>query len=864
MRVKKILKKIILGFIIALLSIVVSAIILAFIFEKDIKALFVRELGKSLTAEISYHDFRFSLIRNFPYASINLTDVRLTASLPLKQTDTLIKADNIALSFSIWDMLRKNYTLKKVDVNNAMLQLRVFKDGSDNYHLWKESKTGKEGFKMDIRKVILRKTAVIWNNDMSGDKIHLTCSKISASWKMDKGKQKIRLKGELLLNRFFVSGADYFENKTITSDLIFQSDQSVKEYRIDQGKIMLGDLSLNVKGKIRERKNHSSVFIFLEGKNNKIAKLINEFPSEFENIKNSYDADGIFDMKITISGNYGRGKLPGVIISLSVNEGKVFHKGSGIKLTNINLKASYTNNHFFNPDSALVEILSFSSKINDGYLNGSLKLTDLNKPDIRLKAEIKGGLADVADLMGYDTLVDVTGNIKTKFTYTGRLESAEHITAGDFLAAEFKGEAAFQAVGFKIKDLDLVFKDISGTCSFNNNDVNLNNISGKLSGSDFTISGDMKNIFPFLLNKGGDIKIIAVFKSNSINLDELLSGREDNKNEYSIKLPENLSFALAADIRKIKFRNFEAGNLKGDFVFSKGVLTGDHLTFDAMDGSVTSDVRIEEQKAGGISVSCISSIGGVNIQKMFRSFENFGQKSLTDKQIRGTLFAQVSYSSLLNKHLKTDPSSVTAKANIRVENGELVDYKPLMGLSKYIRLEELKDVKFSSLDNIIDIRDQTIYIPEMEVRSTALNLQLTGTHSFKNEIDYHLKLLLSELLSRKIKRPKEDFGVVQDDGLGKTTLFIRITGTTENPVFRYDAKSAVQKVMNDFKKERENLKNLFKKDSLSVIEKRNAELQESGKFIIHWEEDAGTKPDSLSLKNIRKKSSEQKIKVEWE
>lgn len=861
---KKILKKIILGFIVALLSIIVSAVILAFIFEKDIKAIFVREISKSLAAEISYHDFRFSLIRNFPYASINLSDVRLTASLPLKQSDTLIKAGRIALSFSIWDMLRKNYTLKKVEVNNAKLHFRVFKNGSDNYHLWKEPMTGKEGFKMDIQKVILRKTAIIWNNEMSGNYIHLTCSKITASWKMDEGKQKIRLKGELLLNKFMVSGADYFENKTINADLIFQSDQSIKEYRIDQGKIMMGELSLDMKGKIRELKNHNSVFIFLEGKKNKIAKLINELPSEFDNIKNSYDADGIFDMQVTISGYYGKGKLPGVIISLSVNEGKVYQKESGIKLTDINLKASYKNKRFFNPDSALVEILSFSSKLNDGRLNASLKWTDLNRPDVQLKAEIEGALADVIDLLGYDTLVDVTGTIKTKFTYTGRLESAKQLSADNFLAATFHGEAAFQSVGFKIKNQDLVFKDISGSCSFNNNDVNLNSISGRLSGSDFTINGDMKNIFPFLLKKSGDIKIVAGIKSNFFNLDEILSGRGDGKNEYSIKLPGNLSFALTADIRKIKFRTFEAGNLKGDFVFSKGVLTGDHLTFDSMDGSVTSGLRVEEQSADRISVSCISSISGVNIQKMFRSFENFGQNSLTDKQIRGTLFAQVSYSSHLNKNLKTDPSSVTAKADIRVENGELVDYKPLMGLSKYIRLEELKDVKFSSLNNIIEIRDQTIYIPEMEVRSTALNLQLTGTHSFKNEIDYHLKLLLSELLSRKIKKPKEDFGVIQDDGLGKTTLFIRITGTTENPVFKYDAKSAIQKVMNDFKKERENLKNLFKKDSLSVIEKRSTELQENGKFIIHWEEEALTKPDSVALKNIRKKSDEQKIKVDWE
>ena len=50
---------------------------------------------------------------------------------------------------------------------------------------------------------------------------------------------------------------------------------------------------------------------------------------------------------------------------------------------------------------------------------------------------------------------------------------------------------------------------------------------------------------------------------------------------------------------------------------------------------------------------------------------------------------------------------------------------------------------------------------------------LSGVHDFDNIVDYRLQLLLSDVLGRKVKQQNSGIREVEDDGLGRTRLFLR-------------------------------------------------------------------------------------------
>ena len=195
-----------------------------------------------------------------------------------------------------------------------------------------------------------------------------------------------------------------------------------------------------------------------------------------------------------------------------------------------------------------------------------------------------------------------------------------------------------------------------------------------------------------------------------------------------------------------------------------------------------------------------------------------------------------------------------------IANGELNNVESMKSLSRFIALKELENIRFATLKNQIEIKKQVITIPKMEINSSALNLTASGTHTFNNDIDYKIRLSLNELLAKKAraaKKQNDEFGEVADDGLGRTNIFLSMTGNISNPVIRYDSKAAVQNVKQNIQVEKQNLKGslkeefgLFKKDStLNTTDK--AKKEDAARFRINWEE-ADKKEEKKELKKPKK------------
>ena len=153
----------------------------------------------------------------------------------------------------------------------------------------------------------------------------------------------------------------------------------------------------------------------------------------------------------------------------------------------------------------------------------------------------------------------------------------------------------------------------------------------------------------------------------------------------------------------------------------------------------------------------------------------------------------------------------------------------------------------------------------MEIKSSTLNLSLNGTHTFDNEIDYHIRILLSEILSQEKRKDIEneiEGIIIEDDNSGRTSLPIKMTGKASDPQISYDTKAVRKIISSNMKREKENIKDVFRKefggksnssdDDLPVIEPGNNGKE---KFIIEWDE---TKPDTV--KQNLQKPDKQKVK----
>lgn len=379
------------------------------------------------------------------------------------------------------------------------------------------------------------------------------------------------------------------------------------------------------------------------------------------------------------------------------------------------------------------------------------------------------------------------------------------------------------------------------------------------------MKGFFRNALAYFFNTNEKLFIDASLTSKVINLNQILAddaGSSQNKKAFELRFSERINFNLNVDIRSLVFKKFEATNIKGSASLQNKKLALSPVSFSTMDGTVLANGIIDGTAATGFKTLCVADLRNINISKLFYSFENFGGSTLTDKNIKGTASATVQYAEDFSPELITNTESIVSKIDLSIENGALVNFEPTRKLSRFISLNELNDIRFASLKNSIEIKNSKIIIPRMEINSSALNLNVSGTHTFDNVVEYHFKILMGELLGKKARKAKpenDDFGMVEDDGLGirKTAIYISMIGPLENPKISYDRSGLKMQMKQTVSSETQSIKSVlksefgwFKKDSTikaPVVKKQNT------KFETEWEEaDQNPKVKNSSEKQLPK------------
>ena len=158
----------------------------------------------------------------------------------------------------------------------------------------------------------------------------------------------------------------------------------------------------------------------------------------------------------------------------------------------------------------------------------------------------------------------------------------------------------------------------------------------------------------------------------------------------------------------------------------------------------------------------------------------------------------------------------------------------------------------------------------MDIHSSALDLTISGYHNFDGAYSYNMNLLLSEILSRKAKSDVQEHGIIQDDGVGNTRIFLLMKGDTTESTIKYDKQGVKEKIKQDIQEEKNNLKQIlneefgfFKKDS--AFKDKDSNLKQSDEFDIQWED---SKPEKKEEESPRQKTEKQesnaKFKIEWD
>jgi hypothetical protein len=221
-----------------------------------------------------------------------------------------------------------------------------------------------------------------------------------------------------------------------------------------------------------------------------------------------------------------------------------------------------------------------------------------------------------------------------------------------------------------------------------------------------------------------------------------------------------------------------ANSLKGDLT-----LQGDQIQFafqsKLCNGQVESKGSLSTASSGPV-FQADWIIKQIDIRALLESFSNFDQTFITSENLSGKANIWAETTIPMDEHWKIKTKEVVSKSALEIHEGELRNLKTLEDFSDYVHVEDLRDIRFNDLRNYLNIEGGQVYLPVMFLQSSAMNLSISGVHSFDQKIVYYLKLNAGQTVANKLRKTdfRKDLKTARKSGW--INMYFVLEGTTSN------------------------------------------------------------------------------------
>ncbi|MBI3521117.1 MAG: hypothetical protein HY062_17385 [Bacteroidetes bacterium] len=830
--------------IISLVVLLGAGVSLVFIYEEEVVNLIIKELNKHLKTEVRIDpkNIDLTIIRSFPDCAIEFKELTAMDAREFETNDTLLYAKRLALAFNIKDLFNKNYTIKKIELSSARCHLKVDKKGNANYMVWKSegTQTSGDSLKFALEKITLTDVDLSYKNSKHRIKLNTSVKELRFKGKFSDDQYTLKTDGNAYVSLFQVEKVKYLNNKNLKFDLEFDVNGST--YTIKKSETFVNATHLVSNGAFVVKDSLQSLDINFNGKNLDISTTLSLLPEKFQNQINDYESDGEFYANGEC--HYKNGQPFIIKAEFGIKQATITYKKQNTTLKQVNL----LGNIEMNDKRSLLTLKNISANLNNNTFTGDVELSHFEDPYLKLKLAANTKLEELIAFYPIDTLQELSGNISINAEMEGLISDMKSNAYSPNIMA--KGNAVINNLKAKFKQSEKEINVPEGELQLNNRHLNVYNLKLIKGSSDVMLVGELPNFLSYLFDSKEPLTIVAQVTSDRIELEDFLFGAGQSSETSSINIPNNLDFNVSVNVKQLSFSKFVANNIKGNMLLKNQKIALKELSLNTTDGEVKLNA-FADVSGENIKVSGDCELTKLNIQKLFTQLNNFGQTTIQDVNLKGFVTAGVDFTGTWDKKLNADLNSINVTSSILIERGELIGFKPLESLAKYIDVNELRHIKFSTLQSAVEIKNKVITLPKTSIKSNAINLELWGKHSFDNMIDYHIQLLLSELLAKKPRANKdfdEELSLVENDPENRRSVFIVMTGPIDNPTIKYDRKGAKEKIKEDIKQEKQNLKQLlkeefgfFKKDT-TLTKKENPKANQNFQIQVGEEKPKANKP----------------------
>jgi hypothetical protein len=768
--------RILAGLILLVILFIISAMLYVTYNRGRVLKIISTELNQRLDGRIAIGDMKPQLFNRFPNISVELKDVTIRDKRFAEHKHTLLDAKEFYVSLNAFSMITGKANIDRIDIDNAIADLYTDSTDYSNLSVFKKSpkRPRKEPASKNVPpafQLFSFSNLQLKVDDRSKNKLfYFYIKNLSGRMESPDTGWRANFHLDVLAKKmsFKTRNGSFIENRTINGNFEATGD--------DDGKITLNSDAVNIGSNLFKL---DAVF------------GANKRPADFQihltcnqitwrqasqlvaaNIKRKLDQYNVSeDLAVTarIEGSFEGGN-PFIYITAKVHNSKV---STPVPVfDNCGFDAVFTNEFEkgkgFTDDNSVIRIMRFS---------GSYKRIPFN--------------IDTGSIININKPI-ATGNFRANFPATNLNEimgnKIAHFTEGRATAyLRYKADIVNYQLNrpvitgnINIMDADITYipeklKLINSSLSMNftKNDLILRNIRLQSGHSVITMDGRAKNFMNLYYTAPEKMLLTWEVRGKQLYLGEFLglleggakkstkSKHRSNSGNAIDQLSNVLEKGTAAmhlDVNKVYYNKFLATDVHADLLTSEDAVMIKNVGlkhaggFLKMNGSIQRGQDLNKLKLNTV-------ISHVNVNEFFKAFDNFGLSDFTADNLRGILSAKTAITAGVTDDGKLVKRSINGNLDINLQQGQLLNFKPLYNISKFVPRRDLKDIRVRELNAHFDVNGDMFKVYPLKFSSSAINMDVSGVYGISKGTDLAIDVPL--------RNPKNDIAITDEAKLEK-------------------------------------------------------------------------------------------------
>lgn len=774
--------------------ILLIAIILASFFSRQVGQLVIKELKKSLKTELTVGNMSLSLVRHFPKASIQLKNVALKDAT---KTNHLFKAQEVSFQFNVLSLFTGKYKIESVNIIEGSSMVWIDDKGKTNYDIFKptNSSSSKNDLAFSLKEANIQKFAVSYLDEKTKQNLSMYIETMLLGGDFEKKRFQMNSKAKLKMDYLIVEGIQYLPSIPIEYNIDFEIDREKNVFSFNQDKLTIDGNVFSLNGKVSMPQDATLYDLKFKVENGSVSSILNLLPAQYHQSIEGWESDGDFVFEGSLIGKQTAIEQPVLSFTSSLKNGFLKHPLLPEKIKNVNFNIEFSNLETPERPSYL-NIPNFKANIGEEAVEVALQVLHVQDPEISVVA---AGALDISVV--YPFISDFTTEGEGRIVFSDwEIEGkyADMLNTNTIQQVNATGSLRFDNVRLKRKGDKLL---IDGEIKLSNNDVFIEKLHFEGPQTNLDIIAEAKNWLPVLVadslnTQASFLEFHTTLRAEKMDFDKMLPLLADelkdslqiNKDKLSDttriskkdaatskSLIHYLKGNTVLEVKEFNYRKIKGKNFVANMDLQGNKLEIKQMQADAIGGNWAIHARAKKLDTSP-EIEAFIEGQKVNAQELFTQCENFGQTVLTDKHIRGTLNMLVKINAYWDEKGSFDDKRLTAVADADLTDGELLGFDMLNSFSTYIKLQDLKHIKFTHLQNQFEIKNRTFIMPAMFIQSNALNLIIGGKHSFDHDMDYKIKINAGQVMMNKLKKHNPSLKPVAAKKKGLFNIYARIVG----------------------------------------------------------------------------------------